>query len=88
MGNSSVIKFTLIMTVIVAFILALLVMGLKPVHTENESVYNKKGILSAVSEQLGKDINVMSNKEVQDLFGSQMTVQALNVKEKSSLTIK
>lgn len=80
MGNSSVIKFTLIMTVIVAFVLALLVLGLKPIHTENESVYNKKGILSAVSEQLGKDVNVMSNKEVQDVFEKQMTVQALNLK--------
>lgn len=82
MGNSSVIKFTLIMTVIVAFVLALLVSGLKPIHNVNESVYNKKGILSAVSEQLGKDVNALSNQEVQDIFANQITVQALNTEGK------
>ena len=68
------------MTIVVAFVLALMVSGLKEIHSENEAVYNKKGILSAVSEQLGKDINLMTNKEVQDIFNSQIEQKVINLK--------
>ena len=68
------------MTVIVAFVLALMVSGLKDVHAVNEAVYNKKGILSAVSQQLGKDVNTLSNQEVQDLFNSQIVQKVINMK--------
>ncbi|MGB4838266.1 MAG: NADH:ubiquinone reductase (Na(+)-transporting) subunit C [Saprospiraceae bacterium] len=79
-STSYIIKFTLAMTVIVALVLSVMVSGLKDIHTENESVYNKKGILSAVSEQLGKDINAMSNKEVQDIFEKQIIQKVVNSK--------
>lgn len=79
-STSYIIKFTLVMTVIVALVLSLLVSGLKEVHTENESVYNKKGILSAVSAQLGKDINAMDNKEVQELFSTSIDQKVINLK--------
>jgi Na+-transporting NADH:ubiquinone oxidoreductase subunit C len=68
------------MTVIVALVLSMMVSGLKGIHSENESVYNKKGILSAVSEQLGKDVNVLTNKEVQDVFSSQIEQKVVNMK--------
>jgi Na+-transporting NADH:ubiquinone oxidoreductase subunit C len=68
------------MTIIVAFVLSLMVSGLKGVHTENESVYNKKGILSAVADQLGKDVNVLSNAEVQDIFEKQIVQKVINSK--------
>jgi len=77
-STNYIIQFTLVMTVVVAFVLALMVSGLKDVHTENEAVYNKKGILSAVSEILGKDINAMSSKEVQQIFDSQMEQYVIN----------
>ncbi|MBK7633536.1 MAG: hypothetical protein IPJ13_03985 [Saprospiraceae bacterium] len=64
-STSYIIRFTLIMTVIVAAVLSLMVSGLKDIHTENESVDNKKGILSAVATQLGKEVNTLSNSEVQ-----------------------
>jgi Na+-transporting NADH:ubiquinone oxidoreductase subunit C len=79
-STSYIIKFTLIMTIVVAFVLALMVSGLKDVHSVNESVYNKKGILSAVSQQLGKDVNTLSNQEVQDLFNSQIVQKVINMK--------
>lgn len=79
-STAYIIRFTIVMTVIVAFVLALMVSGLKGIHTENEEVYNKKGILSAVSEQLGKDVNVMSNKEVQEIFGSKIEQKVVNAK--------
>jgi Na+-transporting NADH:ubiquinone oxidoreductase subunit C len=68
------------MTVIVAFVLALMVSGLKDIHSENEAVYNKKGILSAVAVQLGKDVNSMSNKEVQEIFSKQIEQKVINIK--------
>jgi Na+-transporting NADH:ubiquinone oxidoreductase subunit C len=68
------------MTVVVAAVLSLMVSGLKHIHTENESVYNKKGILSAVAGQLGKDINSLSNHEVQEIFKNQITQKAVNSK--------
>jgi Na+-transporting NADH:ubiquinone oxidoreductase subunit C len=68
------------MTVLVAFVLALLVSSLKGIHSENESVYNKKGILSAVSVQLGKDVNALSNAQVQEIFEKQITQKAINTK--------
>jgi len=68
------------MTVIVAFVLALMVSGLKDVHAVNEAVYNKKGILSAVSHQLGKDVNGLSNQEVQEIFNSQIVQKVINMK--------
>ena len=79
-STSYIIRFTLIMTVLVAFVLALLVSGLKDIHSENESVYNKKGILSAVSVQLGKDVNALSNAQVQEIFEKQITQKAVNTK--------
>ncbi len=68
------------MTVVVAFVLALMVTGLKGIHSENEAVYNNKAILSAVSAQLGKDVNTLSNTEVQDVFATQIEQKVLNMK--------
>lgn len=79
-NTSYIIKFTLVMTVVVALVLSLLVSGLKDTHVENESVYNKKGILSAVSEQLGKDIPSMTNQDVQSLFENRIQQKVINMK--------
>jgi len=79
-STNYIIRFTIVMTVIVAFVLALMVSGLKDVHSENEAVYNKKGILSAVAAQLGKDIPAMSNAEVQEVFNKQIEQKVINTK--------
>lgn len=68
------------MTIIVAFVLALMVSGLKDIHGENEAVYTKKGILSAVSAQLGKDVNALSNEEVQTIFSKQIEQKVINTR--------
>ncbi len=67
------------MTIVVAFVLALMVSGLKDVHKENEAVYNKKAILIAVEKQLGKDVSALSNEEVQDIFASQIVQKVINM---------
>ena len=79
-STSYIIRFTLIMTLIVAAVLSLMVSGLREIHTLNESVYNKKGILSAVATQLGKDVNNLTSAEVQTIFETQITQKALNSK--------
>lgn len=68
------------MTVVVAFVLALMVSGLRDIHTENEAVYNKKAILAAVATQLGKDVASLENKQVQELFSTQIEQKVLNMK--------
>lgn len=82
-NTSYIIRFTLVMTVVVAFVLALMVSGLKDIHTENEAVYNKKGILSAVADKLGKDINTMTSKEVQQVFDAQVEQMVINAQGES-----
>ncbi len=67
------------MTIVVAFVLALMVSGLKAKHSENEAVYNKKAILSAIATQLGKDVAGMKNSEVQEIFASQIEQKVLNM---------
>ncbi|MCE2790178.1 MAG: NADH:ubiquinone reductase (Na(+)-transporting) subunit C [Saprospiraceae bacterium] len=79
-STNYIIRFTIVMTVIVAFVLALMVSGLKDVHSENEAVYNKKGILSAVATQLGKDIPAMTNAEVQEVFNKQIEQKVINTR--------
>lgn len=79
-NTNYIIKFTLIMTIVVAFVLALMVSGLEDIHAENEAVYNKKAILSAVAKQLGKDVVGMSNQEVQKVFSTQIEQKVLNLK--------
>jgi Na+-transporting NADH:ubiquinone oxidoreductase subunit C len=77
-STSYIIRFTLVMTVVVAFVLALMVSGLKDIHSENEAVYNKKGILSAVANKLDKDINLMTSKEIQDVFNNSIDQKVIN----------
>lgn len=79
-STNYIIRFTIVMTVVVAFVLALMVSGLKDIHTLNESVYNKKGILSAVSGQLGKDISTLSEVEVGEIFSKQIEQKVINTK--------
>jgi len=67
------------MTVVVALVLALMVSGLKDIHTENEAVYTKKGILSAVSEQLGTDFSTITNEKVQEIFNAQIEQKVVNM---------
>ncbi len=66
------------MTALVALLLASMYTGLKPIHDKNEALYNKRAILSAVSDQLGKDIKSMSDADVQAVFDSQITQIAVD----------
>lgn len=78
-NTNYIIRFVLIMTVIVAFVLSMMYTGLKSVHQTNEAVYNKKAILSAVAAQLGKNVSKLSNAEVEDIFNTQIEQKVLDM---------
>lgn len=63
-----IVIFVLIMTLIVATILAGMNTFLKPLHDLNEAVYNKKSVLMTIAGEIDKPIDVLSNQEVQDVF--------------------
>jgi len=60
------------MTAIVAVVLAGMFTALKPIHDANEAVYNKRAILSAVTDHLGEDLKGFSDEKVEEVFESQI----------------
>jgi Na+-transporting NADH:ubiquinone oxidoreductase subunit C len=52
--------------------------GLKDVHAQNEAIFNKRAILSAVSNYLDKPVDQMTDNEVQDVFDTKMEQQVVN----------
>lgn len=80
MRNSSnyILLFVGTLTAIVALVLSLMYTGLKDVHARNEAIFNKRAILSAVSNYLEKPVDKMTDQEVQDVFDSKMEQQVVN----------
>lgn len=74
MSTSYIVRFVVIMTTIVALTLSGLSLLWGPQINENEAVFNKKSILSAVKSHLGegKDPKTMSDEEVIQIFEDQM----------------
>lgn len=77
-NNNKVLLFVATMTVVVALVLSLMSTGLSSVHKKNEAVYNKRAIISAVKNQLGKPIDEMSDEEVAQVFETQIEQLALD----------
>ena len=75
MRNSSnyILFFVGTLTAIVALVLSLMFTGLKEVHALNEALFNKRAILSAVSNYLDKPVADMTDQEVLTVFNDQMT---------------
>lgn len=68
------------MTLLVALILAGLFTVLKPIHENNEAIYNKKAILSAVASQLDQPLAEMSPEQVADVFTNQIDQKVINMR--------
>ena len=73
-----IVRFVLIMTSLVALVLALLSTGLKPIHDKNEAIYNKKAILGAIASSQGLDIS--SDEKVLEIFNNQVEQYVVNAK--------
>ena len=67
-----IIKFIVVLTAIVALVLAVMATALKPRHDRNEAIYNKRAILSAVEGPLGKEVKELNDLEVQEVFDNQV----------------
>lgn len=68
------------MTVLVAFILAAMSTGLKPIHSLNEAIYAKKAILAAVQDKIGVKASSLSSDEVQKIFDANITQTVFDMK--------
>lgn len=66
--RNSVMGFVLMMTTVVALLLAFLQNGLKDLHEKNEAVYSKKATLGAISDHLGLVYSDISDEQVEQIF--------------------
>ena len=73
-----IVTFVLIMTVIVAFVLAGMNTFLKPIHDLNEAVYNKKSVLLSISGEFDTPVADMSAQQVQDIFDTKIEELAVD----------
>ncbi len=67
-----ILRFTLIMTSIVALALSGLFSLLKEKHDSNEAIFKKRAILEAINDYLEKPVSQLSDEQVQDVFDSKM----------------
>jgi Na+-transporting NADH:ubiquinone oxidoreductase subunit C len=74
-----IVMFTLGMTVLVALLLAGLFYGTKDQVAQNKDVFNKRAILSAISDKLEKPVGDYSDEEVLGVFDQKMTQVVLDM---------
>ncbi|MDA8693266.1 NADH:ubiquinone reductase (Na(+)-transporting) subunit C [Saprospiraceae bacterium] len=79
-NTSQTLTFVLIMTTIVALLLAVLQNGLKSKHDFNEALYSKKATLAAVADQLDMDFTKITNDQVTQIFEKQIKQSVVNDK--------
>jgi len=75
MSTSYIYTFALIMTVVVAALLAGSKVVLEPIASKNEDIFNKRQILEAISTPLadaGQDLSSMSDDQVLEIFEKQV----------------
>ncbi|NNE25694.1 MAG: NADH:ubiquinone reductase (Na(+)-transporting) subunit C [Saprospiraceae bacterium] len=70
--------FVIVLTFVVALVLALLQNGLKPLHDKNEALYSKKATLAAVSNHIEGDFSSISDEKVQEIFSEQIEQLVIN----------
>lgn len=71
--------FVLIMTVIVAVVLAGLFTSLKPTHDKNELLFNKRAVLTAVESFLEKPVKEYGDDEIESIFSSKIQQLAVDM---------
>lgn len=71
-STTSIIRFVIVMTSIVALLLAALQNGLKSKHDLNEALYSKKATLAAVSDKIDGEFSKLTDQEIVDIFENQM----------------
>ena len=74
-----VLKFTLTMTIVTSVLLAGLFYATQDRAKKNEALFNKRAILSAISNHLGGEPKDMSDEQVLDIFNNKVTQYALDM---------
>ena len=77
-STASVMRFVLIMTSVVALLLAFLQNGLKGLHDKNEAIYSKKATLGAISNHLGIDYATINDEQVESIFEDKIEQFVIN----------
>jgi len=78
-STNYVVGFTLAMTVLVALTLSSLFYGTKDQVAQNADVFNKRAILSAISNKLDRPVGDFSDQDVLTLFEEKMEQKVLNM---------
>ena len=78
-STNYVVGFTLAMTVLVALTLSSLFYGTKEQVAQNEDVFNKRAILSAISAKLDKPVADFSDQDVLTLFEEKVEQKVLDM---------
>lgn len=78
-STSYVVKFTLGMTILVALVLSGLFYGTKEIAAENEAIFNKRQILSAISSEFDSPVADFSDAQVADIFAKNVEQKAVNM---------
>ena len=77
-SSGYIIRFVLMITTVVALVLALMSTQLKPIHDKNEAIYNKRAIISAIQNKLDKAVAEMSDAEVESIFSEKITQKVMS----------
>ena len=78
-STNYVVGFTLAMTVLVALTLSSLFYGTKDQVAQNEDVFNKRAILSAISSKLDRPVGEFSDADVLTLFEEKVDQKVVNM---------
>jgi len=70
--------FVLMMTTVVAMLLAFLQFSLKGLHDKNEAIYSKKATLGAIADHLGIDYSSISDEQVESIFENKIEQLVVN----------
>jgi len=68
MSNRYILTYTFIMAMITAVVLAFVVNVLHPRQVANEAVFNKREILSSIEDEIGTDLDKLTDTAVLSLF--------------------
>ncbi len=77
-STASVMRFVLMMTTVVALLLAFLQNGLKSLHDKNEAIYSKKATLGAIALHLGIDYESINDEQVESIFSEKIEQFVIN----------
>ncbi len=73
-STAYIFAFVAAMTFVVALVLSLMAVGLKPIHDKNEAIFNKKAVLAAIESELGENVKAdkLPDDEVLEIFNNRI----------------